>query len=85
MKTLLLLVGLLLTCENGRVLGDKAVSDAELQGKWSRGSPRPHFLTVRAPSGKDRFLLCIRSAWLGPASPRASSLQAAWPRFFVVR
>lgn len=39
MKTLLLLVGLLLTWENGRVLGDQMVSDAELQGKWSRGSP----------------------------------------------
>ena len=40
MKTLLLLVGLLLTWENGRVLGDQMVSDAELQGKWSRG-PSP--------------------------------------------
>lgn len=33
MKTLLLLVGLLLTWDNGRVLGDQAVSDTELQGK----------------------------------------------------
>ncbi|GAB5570335.1 clusterin-like protein 1 [Prionailurus iriomotensis] len=38
MKTLLLLVGLLLTCENGRVLGDKAVSDAELQEMSTEGS-----------------------------------------------
>lgn len=33
MKTLLLLVGLLVTWENGQVLGDQEVSDRELQGK----------------------------------------------------
>ncbi|XP_058406446.1 clusterin [Diceros bicornis minor] len=38
MKTLLLLVGLLLTWENGQVLGDKAVSDRELQEMSTQGS-----------------------------------------------
>lgn len=38
MKTLLLLVGLLLTLENGQVLGDKAVSDRELQEMSTQGS-----------------------------------------------
>lgn len=33
MKTLLLLVGLLVTWENGQVLGEPAVSERELQGK----------------------------------------------------
>lgn len=33
MKTLLLLVGLLVTWENKQVLGDQALSDRELQGK----------------------------------------------------
>lgn len=47
MKTLLLLVGLLLTLENGQVLGDKAVSDRELQGKWTRCTP----LSTLPPSG----------------------------------
>ncbi|XP_029794187.1 clusterin [Suricata suricatta] len=38
MKTLLLLVGLLLAGENGRVLGDKAISDVELQEMSTEGS-----------------------------------------------
>ncbi|XP_006153284.1 clusterin isoform X1 [Tupaia chinensis] len=38
MKTLLLLVGLLLTWENGRVLGDQVVSDNELQEMSTQGS-----------------------------------------------
>jgi len=38
MKTLLLLVGLLLTWENGRVLGDQMVSDTELQEMSTEGS-----------------------------------------------
>lgn len=38
MKTLLLLVGLLLTWENGWVLGDKVVSDTELQEVFTQGS-----------------------------------------------
>uniref|UniRef100_A0A8C0PCW3 Clusterin n=1 Tax=Canis lupus familiaris TaxID=9615 RepID=A0A8C0PCW3_CANLF len=38
MKTLLLLVGLLLTWDNGRVLGDQAVSDTELQEMSTEGS-----------------------------------------------
>jgi hypothetical protein len=33
MKMLLLCVGLLLTWENGRVMGEELVSDNELQGK----------------------------------------------------
>lgn len=38
MKTLLLLVGLLLTCEHGQVLGDLGVSDKELQEMSTQGS-----------------------------------------------
>ncbi|XP_006906315.1 clusterin [Pteropus alecto] len=38
MKTLLLLVGLLVTWENGQVLGDQAVSDRELQEMSTEGS-----------------------------------------------
>lgn len=37
-KTLLLLVGLLLPWESGWVLGDKAVSDTELQEMSTQGS-----------------------------------------------
>ncbi|XP_016041117.1 clusterin [Erinaceus europaeus] len=38
MKTLLLVVGLLLTCEHGQVLGDKEVSDKELEEMSTQGS-----------------------------------------------
>ncbi|XP_006203350.2 clusterin [Vicugna pacos] len=38
MKTLLLVVGLLLTWQNGQVLGDKAISDKELQEMSTEGN-----------------------------------------------
>lgn len=68
MKTLLLLVGLLLTWENGRVLGDQMVSDTELQGKWNRCVPSQAISSLPGPEAVETHLLCSGPSLSGPPS-----------------
>lgn len=81
MKTLLLVVGLVMSWEDGQVLGDKALSDKalsdrELQGKWATGPLCAHSLLVR-PQG-------LEAEWAPPCpslslSSRPPGRGSLWP------